>query len=196
MSNLTSIEIQKFWIRVYLGTSKESKIKIAIIDRAYRDFNRTLSGIEQTKLSSQILKEKMLSIIEHVENHRFESQNEFDQWHKKICDELKSLFWEYAKYPVKYGQTQKWINMSLKYAFATYYEKDNGITQNYKYFHIPIDNIIQEKFEEVRIERIKGAWSKLDDYQEYINYQIKVRETYPNQIPMDVEFNIFNEYDS
>jgi len=196
MSNLSSLEIQNFWIRVYLGTTNNNKIKIALIDRAYRDFSRTLHKIKHTIDSYQILKNKMLSIIDYVEHHQFETQEEFDQWHKEKCDELKSDFKKHINYYIYYGQTQKWINMSLKYIFAIYYGTPNGYEKNYKFFHIPIDNIIQEKFEPKGIERITGPWSKLDNYKKYLKYQIRVRETFPNQIPMDIEFKIFNEFDT
>lgn len=196
MSNLSSLEIQNFWIRVYLGTTNNNKIKIALIDRAYRDFSRTLHKIKHTIDSYQILKNKMLSIIDYVEHHQFETQEEFDQWHKEKCDELKSDFKKHINYNIYYGQTQKWINMSLKYIFAIYYGTPNGYEKNYKFFHIPIDNIIQEKFESKGIERIAGPWSKLDNYKKYLKYQIRVRETFPNQIPMGIEFKIFNEFDT
>lgn len=196
MSSLTSYDIEKFWRRVYFGTSDEKILNDAIIDRAYRDFNRTLHKIEHTTHSYQILRNKMLSIIDYVEHHQFKTQEEFDQWHKEKCDELKSDFKIHTNYPINYGQTQKWINMSLKYIYAINYGKPNGYEKNYKFFHIPIDNIIQEKFESKKIERIEGAWSKLNDYKKYLKYQIRVRETFPNQIPMDIEFKIFNKFNS
>lgn len=66
-----------------------------------------------------------------------------------------------------------------------------NIEHNYKYFHIPIDNIIQEELEKYGIPKIKSAWSKIDSYDEYFNYQIIVRQVFKDRIPLDVEFEFF-----
>ena len=84
--------------------------------------------------------------------------------------------------------------MTLKYLFVLGDNIVNGISTNYTYYHIPIDNIIQNKFlEKYDIPKLSERWSKIDDYERYLNYQIKVRQTIQNQIPMDVELRLFNE---
>ena len=191
---LTPQDIQKFWIRAYLGTTDDNKLIEASINRAYRDFNRTLTGIGevQTVEKFQTLQKFMKTIIVGLINTQFNTQADFDIWHKGNCDKLKQQFNLYP-YPLKYGQAQKWINMTLKYLFALGNEKINGITKNYAFFHISVDNIIQDKLLESGIPKIIGCWSGIDNYDIYLDYQKKVRLTFKDTAPMDVEFKMFNE---
>ena len=196
MTTLTQDEIQKFWIRVYLGTTNDKGLIGAAIYRAYRDFNRTMHGIgeKQTDETKKFLSDFMLAVVDSLTSKQFVSQLEFDDWHKLKCDELKKVFLLYPAFKISYGQAQKWINMTLKYLFALGDNIVNGISTNYIYYHIPIDNIIQNKFlEKYDIPKLSERWSKIDDYERYLNYQIKVRQTIQNQIPMDVELRLFNE---
>jgi len=190
---LTQQDILNFWIRVYLGTTNTVELKQAAIDRAYRDFNRTMHGIRdiQTPQFYQSLKNLLNEITDEAVSITF-NQVEFDKWHKQKCDILKSEFITLLAYEISYGQAQKWINMSLKYMSALGNNVINGIDNNYKYFHIPIDNIIQEKLELHNIPSISKKWSRIDNYDIYLNYQYKVRRTFMNQIPLDVEFRLFN----
>jgi hypothetical protein len=196
MTTLTQDEIQKFWIRVYLGTTNDKELIGAAIDRAYRDFNRTMHGIQekQTVETKKFLCNFMLSVVENLTSKQFGCQVEFDYWHKVKCDELIETFVEFPAFKISYGQAQKWINMTLKYLFALGDNIVNGISTNYIYYHIPIDNIIQDKLlEKYGIPKFSERWSRIDDYERYLNYQIKVRQIIQNQIPMDVELRLFNE---
>ena len=83
--------------------------------------------------------------------------------------------------------------MTLKYLFAIGPNVIDGIDRNYEFFHIPIDNIIQDKLSIRGINRINSRWSRIDSYQTYLQYQIRVRNTFAGQIPLDVEFRLFNE---
>ncbi|WP_378018329.1 hypothetical protein [Adhaeribacter terreus] len=84
--------------------------------------------------------------------------------------------------------------MSLKYLFAFGENRVPNISRNYRFFHIPIDNIIQDKLQkDKKIEKLTQAWSRVNEYETYLNYQIKVRQSYSGQIPMDVEFKLFNQ---
>lgn len=196
MTTLTQDEIKKFWIRVYLGTTNEKELIVAAIDRAYRDFNRTMHGIgeKQTDKTKKFLSDFMLAVVDSLTSKQFVNQAEFDDWHKLKCDELKKAFHQYPGFKISYGQAQKWINMTLKYLFALGDNIVNGISANYAYYHIPIDNIIQNKLlEKYAIQKFSERWSKIDDYEKYLNYQMKVRQTIQNQIPMDIELRLFNE---
>lgn len=96
-------------------------------------------------------------------------------------------------YELSIGQAQKWINMTHKYLFALGESRVNGISKNYEFFHIPINNIIQEKLEKEGIEKLKERWSRIKQYSNYLDYQKKVREHFAGQIPLDVEFKLFNK---
>lgn len=193
-TQLVQQDFLNFWMRVYLGTTDNDLIRLSAIDRAYRDVNRTMHGIGniQTDDTYNILRIFINEIIDEVINVDYD-QNAFDIWHRKKCDELKAEFIRVLNYNIRYGQAQKWINMSLKYMFAIGSDRIVGIDRNYDRFHIPIDNIIQDKLAEYGIDIIPTRWSRIDDYDIYLNYQILVRNTFPDQIPMDVEFTLFND---
>ena len=194
MTTLTNQDIIKFWIRVYFGSGIEKDIVLSAIDRAYRDFNRTMHGIatKNTDVTYNMLRNLMKEIVNDILINDF-NQDSFDIWHQESCEKLIKEFDKIVNHQLHYGQAQKWINMTLKYLFAIGNEKINGIDRNYKYFHIPIDNIIQKKLNiEYNICNIPMKWSRINDYTIYMNYQIEVRSKLMGQIPMDVEFKLFN----
>jgi hypothetical protein len=194
MTTLTQQDIINFWVRVYLGTTNVHNLRLSAVDRAYRDVNRTMHGIRniQTNETKIILNNIVNNIAGETLTETFD-QATYDNWHKKKCDELKAEFLRVLNYRISYGQAQKWINMTLKYMFAIGANVIQGIDRNYDYYHIPLDNIIQDKLLRHNIDRIPTRWSRIDDYQTYLQYQKQVRETFAGQIPLDVEFRLFNE---
>ena len=194
MTNLDKIDFENFWIRCYLPSA--SNLIDRAIKRAYLDFNRTAHGInimkspEKYPLFSDFLKK----LIEEITTKKFENQKEFDKWHKKNCNSLISLFNDSLNYDIYIGQAQKWINMTFKYLFALGDNRIPGISTNYNFFHIPIDRIIQIKLlEKQGITILNLTWSRIDNYQDYLNYQERVRNEFYEEIPMDIEFKLFNE---
>lgn len=175
----------------------------ASVNRAYRDFNRTLKGFpkgEEKENERYNLKENWSNLmIDAIKakllKSKFNNWCEFNAWHKDVCERLKNRNDNYKK--LTFGQAQKWLNMTLKYLFVMGDEKVNGISINYEYFHIPIDNIIQEEIlkdlKRDPKDKIFKVWSQIDDYDKYLVFQREIRIHYPNKIPMDVEFELFNK---
>jgi hypothetical protein len=193
MSTLTKEDKEKFWIRCYLSPTTD--LTDAAIDRAYRDFNRTLHGISKTQTENNHKELKILvrNLVSETLTETFLTQQTFDKWHERICNELIVSFKDILGHKLFVGQAQKWINMILKYLFALGDERINGISRNYQFFHIPIDNIIQDKLAKNEIPKFKVSWSRIDNYSDYLNYQELVRTKFSGQIPMDIEFRLFNE---
>ncbi len=199
-TTLSQQEITDFWIRCYLGDDIDIFKKC--IQRAYLDLNRTIHKLAEV---DQIEKDKnhkhlidFVSInCKRLFSESITNQDEFDLEHKKVCEELQvtfKLYYTDSTIEFHYGQAQKWINMTLKYLFAIGENEIPGITKNYPFYHIPIDNIIRHKMAKLSVNPIKipsVSWSRLT-YQEYINYQTQVRNRFKNQIPLDVEFRLFN----
>lgn len=192
MTKLTPADFTDFWIRVYLGPKAD--LLEGCVDRAYRDFNRTLHGIRQTqsKACYQALKNKMISIAIECLTIEFASQQAFDSWHRDKCNDLKIVFKHTANHNLYIGQAQKWINMTLKYLLALG-NRVNGADKNCRYFHIPIDNIILGKLKLKGIQKFKQSWSRVDSYQEYLDFQTRVRQTYKDELPIEVEFRLYNQ---
>jgi hypothetical protein len=188
MSNLTKKEIEEYLCKLYFGDIS-NPIK-ASIKMAYLDFCRTLHGIQ--KDGGIKLREKAKVKLEGQINTLFElkidSQESFDQWHKSCCKKLIQCFEDYGNF--HYGHAQKWINMTLKYVFVLDQQKTNNI---YQYFHIPIDNVVLEGLKGMKgiySFTVSCPWSKIDSYEEYLNFQIWFRNTFYG-IPMDNEFRLW-----
>jgi len=132
-------------------------------------------------------------LITHITSRKIEDQDNYDLWHRDKCQRLILLVFEQHNKKLYVGQAQKWINMTLKYLVALGNDRVKGIMLNYHHFHLPIDNIIQSRLNDMGIHKINSPWSQIDDYLEYINYQKQVRSKFAGQIPMDIEFRLFNE---
>jgi len=193
MTTLTTKDFENFWIRCYLGTS--TKVIEGSIKRAYLDFNRTVHGIRMTESQEKylIFENYFKDLITQITSTKLENQESFDSWHRNKCQELISLVIMHQNKKLYIGQAQKWINMTLKYLVALGNERVKGIILNYHLFHMPIDNIIQAKLSKIGIPKFNVAWSQIDDYKDYIKYQKLVRSKFVGQIPMDIEFRLFNE---
>lgn len=194
MEELSNKDLIMFWMRVYLGTTDKDKLKLASIGRAYRDFNRTMHGISnlQTETTYNILSSFMLDSINEVLSKDF-NQNSFDNWHRLKCNDIIAKFNEVLNYSISYGQAQKWINMTLKYLLAIGPDYIDGISRNYHLFHIPLDNIIQDKLVNYGIPKLETRWSRINNYNDYINYQMLVRTKFQGRVPLLVEFQLFNQ---
>jgi hypothetical protein len=189
MSTISREDKEEFWIRVYLNQTSDY-IDCAI-ERAYLDFARTQHGIKpDLMVEHKDVKNHIKGFIVELQSRTFGNQDQFDEWHNDKCNLLKTEYKELKGYQLTIGQAQKWINMSLKYLFILGENRVTGISRNYRFFHIPIDNIIQDKLS-TKIERIKQPWSRIDDYSLYLEYQKQVRNCFLDEIPLDVEFKMW-----
>lgn len=200
-SVLTPKNLEDFWIRCLLGSEHDNTLFNLSIKRAYRDLNRTIHGLGsvepvRSKNNYEKLALKVKESVLNLMSSKFESQEQFDLQHKKECELLLEEFQKLYPDPHLHffiGQAQKWINMTLKYMYALGSERHGEILDNYPYFHFPIDNIIQEKLSLKGIQPLKTKWSRINNYADYLEYQKQIRITFKDQIPMDIEFLMFNE---
>ncbi len=184
-SILTPKDREDFYIRLYFNTKDFER---AGLKRAYLDFNRTLKIPENTsaeqrdekkKKTKDFLRNELLILIKSD----ISSQEDFDEKHRDICARLIEQWDE-----LTYGQAQKWINMTLKYWLLFGNERISEIEKNAKYFHLPVDSIVQKAF----FSKSLPAWSKISSYEDYFWYQKIFREQNPNKIPIVEEFRAFN----
>lgn len=195
-STLSENDIENFWIRCYLNL--ENGVINAAIKRAYLDFCRTVRGLPKEEKDKNELYDKfrktLYSRIHALLDIQIKEQEEFDQWHQGSCTSLMMDLGTTKWTILTAGQAQKWVNMSLKYLYALGEEKVKGISKNYMFFHVPIDNIIQQKLLDVYgIPKLPNAWSQIKTYNDYFEYQLQIRDKLEGKIPMDVEFQFFNE---
>ena len=192
-SDLSPADFDDFILGLYFDINPQKGWIHAAIERAYRDTARTIYNLPKDGLERKLWKHDTFDIlakrIEKLLTSNFKDQEEFNLWHQGACI---SLWFENGEL-LKVGQGQKIVNMTLKYLFFLGENRVPGISLNYAFFHIPIDNVIQDKlYKKYGIEKLPVAWSTLD-YETYHQYQKKVRETLDGIIPMDEEFRLFNE---
>lgn len=134
------------------------------------------------------------------------SDVKFPQWHKDACDEIIRKM-QQATYETiisenstlieegfTYGQAQKWLNMTLKYLWLLdLLPKDF----NSELLHVPIDSYIIEAakakkndFEyglEIDNKLSENSWSTWDNYDEYLKYQIDIKNEIKDISPIEWE---------
>lgn len=176
---------EDFYIRLFFDT--KNGFYSAGIKRAFLDFSRTLrikdkNRLELKKSADFFLHENLYKLT----RNKLENQEEFDNFHKYTAEELTKIWNE-----LSFGQAQKWINMTLKYWLLFGENRISGIELNAKYFHIPIDSFVQKGMFE---EKKPKPWSKISDYETYLQYQIRHREKNTGNFPIVDEFEFFNVY--
>lgn len=141
----------------------------------------------------------------------------FDEWHEKICEEIKNYYNDKGYNDFSVGKAQKWINMSLKYASIYCYTIEKKLKPFFKFFHVPIDRYVAKPIvRELRVElptvgdfkmpsedeydtfdadKKNYSWSKIDDYDSYFKCQKEIRKKCEakNIIPLKWEFNAWND---
>lgn len=192
-------EQQDFLIRLYFGPGSDY-LRLCV-RRAYLDLNRTLHGF------SAFVGARMLRDSAHAEVESQISQLRaacpainragFDDWHQQAVGALRQLYRdqgfgaENSRSGFTVGQAQKWLNMALKYVFAIGEERLPGYGAVYSYAHVPIDNIILSALKPKGAPSPRVAWSRLDDYSEYMEFQQWCRESFPRSAPLAVEFRLW-----
>jgi hypothetical protein len=187
----TREEYFDFLVRCYFGEGVDL-LKMAV-DRAYLDLNRTLHGFA-THINADLLRSEshkvMISLVGGLRGKKI-TQSAFDRWHFKSCEELRHHFWIGGFERFTYGQAQKWINMTLKYVFTMGEKRLPGFESFYPFAHIPIDNVFMDVLQVYKKINLPCAWSRIDDYEVYLKLQKEFRSTFPNSIPLAVEFRLW-----
>ena len=178
---LTEDDYLQFYKAILYG--KIDDVVFSSVKASYKDLCRTITGFAKEENHDQIYESSVKYLVEQIKsllNITLKTQDEFDSWHKQCCDNLIDIFKPQKFY---YGQAQKWINMSLKNLSMLNHKM---VKNNYEFFHVPLDNFI---FKETG-KKTSVSWSKINDYEEYLHYQIWFRKTYDG-IPVDIEFKMW-----
>lgn len=129
------------------------------------------------------------NITELLSNDRV-SQQEFNEWHYKLADSLRTLYIENGV-EFYYGQAQKWINMTLKYLYVLGEVNDQ---KYYGVFHATLDNyIFNLSYENYGILPPKVSWSRIADYDVYLKYQEMLKGAIGNRIIFEWKFDSWME---
>jgi len=172
--NVIEIDKDRFDFLMYAYFGADENPYSAASKRAYRDLCRTLrfyggSGLEYRKHIDNLLEIRITNLI----NTDIKSQKQYDDWHHALCDEMVTY---YKTTGVKFniGQAQKWVNMAFKYLYIHGGVDISGV---FDFLHIPLDIYVFSAVEaELLISRPCSFWSKITDYNVYIDYQKEVRK--------------------
>ena len=181
-SVITTEEKNKWWN----GTLFEDDVVELAIGKAYRDLMRTIRGFASNKNNNVIktnARESIKKYIDYIVECNM-NQELFDKLHREQCYKLIEIFGE-QEFTI--GQAQKWINMTFKNLHLLEYSKIDAV---YEYCHIPIDSYMLSI---TKYSKLNTSWSKLDNYDDYLEYQKWFREKYNDEIPLDKEFYLWLE---
>jgi hypothetical protein len=191
-SNITRKDFENYLYRVYFGPDDD--LVRACINRAYLDFNRTLIGVGKIENAGAI-KNKTVDLLKrqlHVLSLLLAkpiTTKVFDDWHRATCEMLISHY-KNNGFHFFVGQAQKWINMTLKYIFTFGDQRIPGYENAIPICHAPIDNIVLLQLKMYGFPPLNCPWSQLDDYNEYLDQQKWIRETF-DKCPLDIEFQLW-----
>ena len=118
--------------------------------------------------------------------------SDYGNWHKETCDNLRNHYNAETDY-LKYGQAQKWVNMTIKYIYYIFTEAEEFLPNEWKNekvaevlnsfkndYHMPIDSYILNEMAKRNINiKPKKAWSNIDDYENYKEYQKEIGDQLP-----------------
>ena len=178
-----------FLISVCFGNTEGEDIYEKCVEKAYRDFSRTIhykfslavlkSDKEKKNRMDNIKREMLKNVINTIRN------SESDTDPGSIIDVVSKMSTKYDIFEgngLTYGQAQKWVNMSLKYMWLL-----QKCPIKEELLHAPIDRFIIHALTEDKnmnpfgIE-LKGvnlnsdmAWSKDLDGEQYISIQRELK---------------------
>jgi hypothetical protein len=159
-------------------------------------FKRTLRGIgnrdvlpraEEAKTRADEALSQMLAAIRGMDAP---TQEQFDEWHRRACEQLAAIYRECDYGSFFLGHAQKWLNMTFKYIYVMGEERLPGFRHVYDLCHVPLDNILMDAFRQYGFEPLPCAWSRLNDYNLYLDRQRWVRNRFPLS-PLDAEFKLW-----
>ena len=197
-SNEERIEFKQYITKMKFD--KEMSLRDAIVC-GYLDISRApLAGIAKslgkqttpTAVRDSFIEKQFTSMINSLIDHKYD----YDDWHKRLCDEIISNYRKLGYHGFTYGKTQKWINMTMKYILLYNLEYSEKLKEYIPFLHVPIDRFVApfiagkihylpkdieaRQFELLDAssdpDRVNYCWSKIYDYGEYLECQMKLRE--------------------
>ena len=191
-SRLTRDDYDEFLLHAYFGYGRD--YLWLCIDRAYRDFNRTMRGFRQLEKKQEAHKQARTHVRQLLLDFptlQVTANAEYDRWHRQACASLAVVYKEYGYEPFYVGQAQKWLNMSIKYIYTMGTKRIPGFDAFYPLCHVPFDNILIERLHQYGFSLPSTRWSRIQDYEQYLSYQQWIRDRF-RVPPLDVEFLLWN----
>lgn len=130
-----------------------------VCGKAYADFSpRTISGTCKKDIKDA-LNNLAPKIYYYIQDEKIDTQEGFNQWHEKTCDEFIEDYNNHSgsETKINYGKAQKIVNMSLKYVYC--FEDAKELKDKFKYCHMALDtytlNWFSDKVRKWYVEKTK-----------------------------------------
>jgi hypothetical protein len=185
-----------FLLHLYFGAAAPLR---ACVDRAYRDFCRTLHGIgalpDAAALRTDASEHLCAWLAKLPDLSTDPNGDTFDARHRGMSKQLCALYKGRGFNSFTIGQAQKWLNMAFKYVYVFGEARIPGFAGLYRLGHVPLDNIILGGLARLRAPPLSCSWSRLRDYDEYLDFQRWIRREFPDSAPLAVEFHLWQAPD-
>ena len=189
--------LSRFLFSSFFGNTGD--IIYGSIDRAYRDMmtcRKPLVPEKEKKAKEKLTLEKRLEASDTlycaIENLLNGKVSDYGNWHKETCNNLRNHYNAETDY-LKYGQAQKWVNMTIKYIYYIFTEAEEFLPNEWKNekvaevlnsfkndYHMPIDSYILNEMAKRNINiKPEKAWSNIDNYESYKEYQKEIGDQLP-----------------
>lgn len=159
--------------------------------KSWNTFSRTLEFNEEKKKQLPFFKENYKrKVFKHINEFPHNSNTEIEDWYKSFLtkdDEFLTL-----------GQRQKLLNILIKYFVVHEFVSNSSKKWSFslEFLHIPIDSIVLNRFnmnfENIHTHRGKlngTPWSKIWNYEDYINFQnlVSIESSNVGLTPLELE---------
>ncbi|MBI1815436.1 MAG: hypothetical protein HYR72_10690 [Deltaproteobacteria bacterium] len=205
-SALTRANFAEFLVQAYMGSGDRLGKGLRwsrYLWRAYLDFNRTLHGFRGCEDKADRLHSSAAWIedrIIHLGASPPTAESVFDDWHLETRRGVEDRMGSWGKsQTMRPGQSQKWVNMSLKYIYtasALGVAEDFAVAASgYKYAHLPLDKSVLAELSRKGCD-LAGKWivrwSSLDEAA-YDSIQVWSREYLANgKSLLDLDWSLWN----
>jgi len=192
-------ESRRFLISFLFGGSMEPGLK-ECVRRGYLDLSRTAHGIGKLPASKD-LKGSAYTLVESLLKEATKhgtawTMAAYDEWHKSKCAAICQFYGNNNFSSFRVGQAQKWLNMSVKYALALHSVGMLAISQGQSLrtvAHIPLDDFMVTALRPLGAPNVGSAWSRIESYDTYFEYQEWFRKHFKESVPLDAEFHLWIE---
>lgn len=131
-------------------------------------------GSEKLKVPRQEYEPILSAALSDIYDNKHITEKQFINWETNLAQEIRAIYHKNGIDLYTYGNSQKWINMAIKYLYSS-----DHIDDNHKLFevcYLPIDRIVQDQaYKELGIKRLPVAWSKCDNWQDILDYEENIK---------------------
>jgi hypothetical protein len=168
--------------------------------RAYLDLSRTVHNIAASDPSGGLRKsahQRVEKLLTQLVAAGPRDEGAYDSWHRQACTELGKHFASGGFPNFAVGQSQKWLNMAVKYTLtlaAVGWQDVPAADQLRTIAHAPVDSFFLKGLARhslgATLPVFRTTWSRLSDYEEYFRFQRALRDSFGCP-PLDLEFHVW-----